>query len=801
MDVQAISLPEPTSILPLRGMVVYPLTPVPLNVGQPRSIRLIDDATAEQHPIGLFASRDPELRLPGADDIYRVGTIAAVHRKLRQPDGTYRLMVNGLQRIRIVSINATEPYLQAVVEPCPEHILKPDRIEALARNVAELFQQLSEYVPTIPGTLIATTLNSSEPLRLAYTVAHYLRPSLEDAQKLLEFDSVDEKLEWLLATINQELNVLEVGKQIRLQAVSQIEQAQREHFLREQLKAIQRELGEEDERHMEAARLREKLASKQLKPEASEEVERHLNRLPHLPVASTEYSIVRHYLDRIAELPWNEGTLDNLDLRHAVRVLDEDHYGLRDIKQRIVEHLAVRLLRESRRDDAAGQQPLHSGVILCLVGPPGVGKTSLGRSIARAMGRQFARIALGGMRDEAEIRGHRRTYIGAQPGQIIQALQRAGSHNPVIMLDEIDKIGRDFRGDPAAALLEVLDPEQNSDFRDNYLDIPFDLSHVLFVTTANTLDTIPPPLRDRMEIVELPGYTEREKIAIARQYLVPRQIEENGLRPEEIFFQETSLEGIIRDYTREAGVRSLDRRIGRICRKVATAVAIRQEAKPTTRIIQPRDLSVYLGPVKFHEEAIQRTQLPGVAVGLAWTAVGGRLIFVEARMMPGHKGLTITGNVGDMMRESIQTALSVIRAQAAQLGQEPDFFDHHDLHVHVPAGAIPKDGPSAGVTIVTALASLLTNSPVRADLAMTGEITLSGQLLPIGGVKQKVLAAHRAGIQTVLLPKQNLAQLEDVPKDVQEELHIFGVDYVEEVLSFALNYQSRASGALSKQRS
>lgn len=784
VDFQEVALPESLPILPLRGMVVYPLTSVPLNVGQPRSVKLIDDATGANLPIGLFASRNPELRTPGASDIYRVGTVAAVHRLLRQPDGTVRLMVNGQQRVRLKEVLQTTPYLHAVIEPCPEHIVNPARIDPLAHHVAELFQRLAEFVPTIPGTLIVTTLKSSEPLQLAYTVAHYLRPGLEDAQKFIEIDSVDEKLEWLIAYVNTELNVLEMGKQIRLQAASQIEQAQRDHFLREQLKAIQRELGEDDGL-VEAARLSERIALKQLPPDVMEEVERDLNRLPQLPAASAEYSTVRHYLDWIASLPWNEGTIDNLDLRHAARVLDEDHFGLRDIKQRVIEHLAVRQLRETRATAVAGDRPVHASTILCLVGPPGVGKTSLGQSIARAMGRKFARISLGGMRDEAEIRGHRRTYIGAQFGQIMHAIQRAGSNNPVIVLDEIDKLGRDFRGDPGAALLEVLDPEQNRHFHDNYLDVPFDLSRVLFLTTANTLDAIPPALLDRMEVVELPGYTEREKIAIARQYLVPRQIADNGLHPEEIFFQERALQRMIQDYTREAGVRSLDRHIGRVCRKVATAVAIRQEARPTTRIIQPQDLPAFLGPIRYHEDTTQRTQLPGVAVGLAWTAVGGQIIFVEARMMPGQKGLTITGNVGDLLRESVQAALSLVRSQAVQLGQEPDFFDRHDIHVHVPAGAVPKDGPSAGITIVTALASLLTDSPVRPDLAMTGEITLSGHILPVGGIKQKVLAAHRAGLQMVLLPKQNLSQLADIPEEVQQELHIQGVEHVNEVLEIA----------------
>ena len=788
--------PQTLPVLPLRGLVVYPLTAVPLNVGQPRSIKLIDDATQGNNLIGLFASHDPELNTPGPGEIYRVGTIVAVHRLLRKSDGTIRLLVNGLYRARIKVFTSVDPYLAAEVEPLPEIAATDTTVEAMARNLVDMFLRLAEFVPSIPGDLLASSLNLDDPLQVAYTIATYIRLDLSQAQDLLELDQLTGKLDWLIRHIGREIEVLEMGQRIRSEAFGQMEQAQREYFLREQLKAIQRELGESDERTIEVQEFQKKIETAAMPEEVHREAKRELNRLLRLPVAAAEYGVVRTYLEWLTGLPWSKSTADNLDLRHARQVLDEDHHGLEEIKDRIIEFLAVRRLRQARQlddsdhmDGTDGAAWLHrerTGAILCFVGPPGVGKTSLGRSIARAMGRKFARISLGGMRDEAEIRGHRRTYIGALPGRIIQTLRRLESKNPVIILDEVDKIGIDFRGDPASALLEVLDPEQNREFRDHYLDLPFDLSAVLFITTANYLDPIPGPLHDRMEVLQLAGYTESEKVAIARQYLLPRQIKENGLRPSEINFEIEALRTIIQDYTREAGVRNLDRQIGRVCRKVATVVASGPDSVGEQVHITPAVLSHYLGPTRYFAEVSRRTQTAGVATGLSWTAVGGSILFVEAAKMPGSKGLTITGQLGDVMRESAQAALSYIRSRAGNLNIDPDFFERHDIHIHVPAGAIPKDGPSAGVTIAAALASLLTGRPVRDDVGMTGEITLRGQIMPVGGLKEKILAAHRAGLRTIILPEQNEPDLADIPEEISQELHFVLAGSIDQLLATAL---------------
>jgi ATP-dependent Lon protease len=789
MSESDITIPEQLPILPLRGMVVYPLTAVPLNIGQPRSVKLIDTASEGNQLIGLFTSHDPETRNPGPDDIYRVGTIAILHRVLHRPDNTIRLLVNSQQRIRIKQFSQVQPYLIAEVEAWPEQSSAGTKVEAMARNLIELFLQLAEFVPSIPGSLLAASLNPENPLQLAYTIATHLHLELDRAQQFLEIDNVQDKLTWLIRHIGREIEIVEMGQQIRLQAFGQMEQAQREFFLREQLKAIQTELGEGDERAAEVAAFREKMQTADLPPEAQAEAERELNRLVRLPIASPEYSVVRNYLDWLTSLPWGLITHDNLDLAHAREVLDEDHHGLEEIKDRIIEYLAVRHLRqlrqmESERDAVQPYRYERSGAIICFAGPPGVGKTSLGRSIARATGREFIRISLGGVRDEAEVRGHRRTYVGAMPGRIIQAIRRANSRNPVIMLDEIDKLGTDFRGDPASALLEVLDPEQNRDFRDHYLDVPFDLSAVMFITTANMLDPIPGPLRDRMEILQLSGYTESEKIAIAENYLLPRQIVENGLCADEIGLETAVLQTIVRDYTREAGVRNLERQIGRICRKVATHVAGKTGDTPHT--ITASSLNYYLGSSRYFAEVAQRTQIPGVATGLAWTSVGGDLIFIESAKMRGGKGLTITGQLGDVMRESAQAALSYIRSQTDKLGIDPEFFDKHDIHIHVPSGSIPKDGPSAGITIATALASLLTGQSVHDDLGMTGEITLRGQVMPIGGLKEKILAAHRAGLKKVILPRRNKSELEKIPDEVRHEMEFVLVDHIDQVLEIAL---------------
>ncbi|MBC8098177.1 MAG: endopeptidase La, partial [Armatimonadetes bacterium] len=760
-------MPDDLPILPLRGLVVFPNMTVPLTVAQPRSVKLIDDVVGSNRFVGLFASKDPDLETPGPDQIHTVGTLAAVHRVFRVPDGTIRLLVQGLARIEIDHYSSLEPYLKAKAHPIPETIEQTLDVEAMVRNISEMFTKIGELAPNIPSELISATLSTDDPLQLAYAIATYTRIQPEDAQSILALNSLDAKLRRLMTLLSKEVEVLELGRKIQQDAQGEMEKTQREYYLREQLKAIQRELGEADEQTLEADEFRAKMAAAGMPPEAEKEAKRELDRLARLPVSSAEYGVIRTYLDWMTTLPWSKRTADTLDIAHARAVLDEDHYGLQDIKARILEYLAVRKLRADRADTLNAQiitdavRREREGAILCFVGPPGVGKTSLGASIARAMGRKFIRMSLGGVRDEAEIRGFRRTYIGSMPGRMLQTIRRVETRNPVIMLDEIDKLGRDFRGDPAAALLEVLDPEQNSEFRDHYLDVAFDLSEVLFITTANELEPIPGPLRDRMEIIQLSGYTEQEKTAIAQQYLVPRQIRENGLLPGEVEFTRAALLDIVRDYTREAGVRTLEREIGRAARKVVTRIA---EGKTDTVVIDPTQVRELLGNPRYgyRTEIEDRTDLPGVATGLAWTPVGGDVLFVEASRMPGGKGFQLTGKLGEVMQESARIALSYIRAQATHLGIAPEFYNDSDIHLHVPSGAVPKDGPSAGVTIATALASLLTGKPVRSNIAMTGEITLRGQVLPVGGIKDKVLAAHRLGVDTVILPKKNEPDLDDV---------------------------------------
>jgi ATP-dependent Lon protease len=789
----AFRVPNSLPILPLRGLVVYPHTTIPLTVGQPRSIKLVDEAVAGERVIGLVASHDPEQEMPGPDEIYEYGTVALIHRLFRAPDGTIRLLVQGMARIKVEEYTTTEPYLVARVSPAPETVEKTIEVEALMRKVLEQFGHMADLVPSIPGELINAALNVDDPLQLVYVLATYIRIDLSQQQSLLELGSVKEKLHTLMSILTKELEVLELGHKIQSEAQSEMEKMQREYFLREQLKAIQRELGEGDEQTVEVEEFRLKIEESHMPEEAEREARRELDRLSKLPTAAAEYGVIRTYLDWMISLPWMISTDDNLDIGHARQVLNEDHYGLEDIKDRILEYLAVRKLRRERADESTGEirgadliRREREGVILCFVGPPGVGKTSLGASIARAMGRKFTRMSLGGIRDEAEIRGFRRTYIGAMPGRLIQTMRRVGSRNPVIMLDEIDKLGRDFRGDPASALLEVLDPEQNFEFRDHYLDVPFDLSTVMFITTANSLETIPMPLLDRMEIIPLSGYTEHEKVQIAQQYLMPRQVRENGLHPEELSFTDEALLVIIRDYTREAGVRNLEREIGRAARKIVTKVAEGHD-KPT--VIDREDISDLLGHSRFgyQTEIEERTgDTPGVVIGLSVTIFGGDVLFVEAAQMPGSKGFQYTGQLGQVMQESARAAFSYVRSKARDLGLPDDYFDKHDVHLHVPAGAVPKDGPSAGVTMATALASLFTERPVRRNIAMTGEITLRGQVLPVGGIKDKVLAAHRAGLDTVILPHRNEPDLEDVPEDVRESLTFVFVDEVSAVLEAAL---------------
>ncbi len=792
-------IPSELPILPLRGLVVYPQTAIPLTVGQPRSMKLVDDVVGGTRLIGLFTAKDPEMEVPGPDDVYRVGTLAAIHRLFRAPDGTIRLLVQGLARIEIEEYIAEEPYLRARVRALPEQVEETLEVEALTRNVVDQFTRLADLVPSIPSELISSALNVDDPLQLVYAVATYVRIDMEEAQKLLELSGLDEKLHLLMNILGKELEVLELGRKIQTEAQSEMEKMQREYYLREQLKAIQRELGEGDEQAVEVEEFRRKIAEAEMPEEAEKEALRELDRLSKLPIAAAEYGVIRTYLDWLVELPWSKRTEDHLNIRHARQVLEEDHYGLKDIKERILEYLAVRKLRAERADERAEEETQQDyvrrerqGAILCFVGPPGVGKTSLGASIARAMGRKFIRMSLGGVRDEAEIRGFRRTYVGAMPGRIVQTLRRVESINPVIMLDEIDKLGRDFRGDPASALLEVLDPEQNHEFRDHYLDVAVDLSEVLFITTANELEPIPGPLRDRMEIIQLSGYTEQEKVEIARQYLVPRQIRENGLRSNEIEFSEDALLTIVRDYTREAGVRTLEREVGRAARKVVTRIAEGTDEKVTIDKARLRDL---LGNPRYgyREEIEERTDRPGVATGLAWTPVGGEVLFVEAARMPGGKGFQYTGQLGEIMQESARTALSYIRSQARALSIDSQLFEQNDIHLHVPAGAVPKDGPSAGVTMAVALASLLTGRPVKSNVAMTGEITLRGKVLPVGGIKDKVLAAHRLGVDTVIIPRKNENDLEDLPDEVRDQLQFVMAETVDEVLTAALEEASVAA--------
>jgi len=783
-------VPEVLPVLPLRGVVVYPETAIPLTIGQPRSIKLVDDAVAGNRLIALVAARDPELETPGPEDLYQVGTVSMIQRLLRAPDGTIRLLVQGLDRFRLGAFVGEEPYLKAEIIRAPEAIEEGLEVDALARNARDQFEQISNLIPSFPRELVESISVIESPLETVYTIANFQRIELDDAQHLLEMESVTEKLRWMVAHLTRESEVLELGQKIQNEARSEIEKVQREYFLREQMKAIQKELGEKDEQAVEVEEFRKKLEEAKMPEEADKMARRELDRLSRLPTAAAEYGVIRTFLDWLVNLPWQKATEDNLDIAHAREVLDKDHYGLEDIKERILEFLAIRKLRLERREELT--EPSEDtirrdreGVILCFVGPPGVGKTSLGQSIAHAMERKFIRISLGGVRDEAEIRGHRRTYIGAMPGRIIQSLRRAESHNPVFMLDEVDKLTMDFHGDPASALLEVLDPEQNVEFRDNYLEVPFDLSQVMFITTANTLETIPGPLRDRMEIIGLSGYTQGEKIAIAKGYLIPRQIRENGLRAEEVTFTDDSLHTIIENYTREAGVRSLERRIGAVCRKIGTRIA---EGKGQIFTIAPDDVKEYLGNPIFQgsEEMSLRTSIPGVAAGLAWTPFGGDVLYIEATKMTGSKGYQITGSVGNVMQESARAALSYIRSRAESLGLDAAFFDKTDIHLHIPSGAQPKDGPSAGVTIASALMSLFSGRLIKTGVGMTGEITLRGQVLPIGGVKEKVLAAHRNGLKTVILPRRNGLDLDDVPDEVKESMKFIYVDTVDEVFEAAL---------------
>jgi ATP-dependent Lon protease len=783
-------IPSELAILPLFNVVIYPLTVIPLAVGQEQSIKLIDDAVLGERMIGLMTLKQEDER-PATitpSDYYPIGTVAMVHRLLRLPDDTLRVAVQGLEKIEIVEILQTEPYIRARVRVLAEETSDDLETQALMRNLVSLAQQILQLLPNPGEELPTQIINEDDPRRLAYLLAVSLmfRSSVAERQEVLALGSVREKLSRLTEILTRELSVLQLGQRIQSQVQSGIDKNQREYLLREQLRAIREELGETDENAAEITRLRQAVADAGMSSEAQAQAERELGRLAQMPPAAAEYSVIRTYLETLLALPWQQRSDDQLDVTHARQVLDEDHYDLETIKQRILEYLAVRALRQQRLGLTANPH----GAILCFVGPPGVGKTSLGRSIARAMGRQFIRLSLGGVRDEAEIRGHRRTYIGAMPGSIIQTIRRVQVNNPVFMLDEIDKLGADFRGDPSSALLEVLDPEQNYSFRDHYLDVAWDLTPVMFIATANTLQTIPPPLLDRMELIQLAGYTMREKLEIARRYLLPEQLAEHALSAADIHVTDAALQVAIEEYTREAGVRNLEREIANLCRKAAVAIAQAltsgNQAAQAPIVIDAEQARAYLGRQRYFPEISERIDRPGIVTGLVWTPVGGDIIFIEATCMPGGKGFTITGQLGDVMRESASAALAYVRSEAEHLGIDPRFFDRSDLHLHVPAGAIPKDGPSAGIAMATALVSLLSGRPVRDSVAMTGEITLRGKVLPIGGVKEKVLAAHRAGLRTVILPQRNAPDLDEIPEEVRNTLQFVFVDRVEEVLAAAL---------------
>jgi ATP-dependent Lon protease len=773
-------------ILPLKDTVVFPDSMTPLAIGQERSIRLVEEAVANDRAIALVTSRSSEEDATSAEDLYEVGTAAAIHKMIRVPDGTLRILIQGLRRVRLTRLVQADPYLVGEFEELPDVSGREKEIEALARNVESLFSQIIALVPYLPDELQLAAANAEDPSTLANLIATTMRLKTAEKQELLEEPDVEARLRALTVILNRELEVLELGTKIQSQVQSEMEHSQREYFLRQQLKAIQEELGEGDEQQAEIAELRAQIEEANLPEEANKAARRELDRLSKLPPAAAEYGVIRTYLEWILSLPWNELTDDDLDLDRARQILDEDHYDLEKVKQRIIEQLAVSKLK---RD--------ISGPILCFVGPPGVGKTSLGQSIARALGRKFVRVSVGGVRDEAEIRGHRRTYIGALPGTIIRALRDAGTKNPVFMIDEIDKMGSDWRGDPSSAMLEVLDPAQNSSFRDHYLDLPFDLSKVLFICTANVLETIPPPLLDRMEIIRLSGYTEDEKLGIAKRYLVPKQIEAHGLTDDQIKFSDNALRHLIREYTREAGVRSLEREIAALCRKAAAEIAAGKRKRVR---VDERRVRVWLGRPRFAGEVRKRTSDPGVATGLAVTPTGGDVLYIEASAMPGEGRLIVTGQLGEVMRESAQAALSWVRGHARALGLEEDWFVGKDVHIHVPAGAVPKDGPSAGIALATALASLALGKPVSEDVAMTGEITLTGQVLPIGGLREKVLAAQRAGITTVILPKENEPDLDDLPRDVRKQMSFVAADHVDQVLEAAfpgakvLEFSSAARG-------
>ncbi|MDD5426713.1 MAG: endopeptidase La [candidate division Zixibacteria bacterium] len=759
-------------VLPLKGTIVYPFLVVPLMIQQSEQARLVDDALMRGSRIGLFLQKDAKIETPGPDDLYPVGTSGSILKMLRFPDGTVRFLIQGLSRIRIRRFISGSPHLQAEVELLEEVTTNTIKMEALQRNINEQIKRLMELAPYLNEEFYVTAINQDTSSKLVDFVASNLNISLQQKQQLLEEVNIFKRMQMLYQFINKEVEVLELSQKIQAQAANELGKSQRDYILREQLKAIKRELGDLDEKG-DAAEFEKKIKEAKMPDYAEQAAYKELDRLANMNPSSAEYTVSRTYLDWLVALPWSNATEDILDLKKAKKVLDEDHYDLTKVKDRILEHLAVRKLKKDIK-----------GPILCFVGPPGVGKTSLGRSIARAMGREFARISLGGMHDEAEIRGHRRTYIGSIPGRIIQNIKRCGHNNPVIMLDEVDKIGSDFRGDPASALLEVLDPEQNDTFTDHYLDLPFDLSRVMFITTANWMEPIPHVLRDRMEVIELPGYTDIEKLFIARRHLIPKQLANHGLSDENLVFQDSAIKMLIDGYTREAGLRNLEREIASVSRKIARQVASGSKKKT---ILKDKDIAKLLGPVKFSREVLSRQGRVGVVPGLAYTSAGGEVIFVEATSMPGKKNLMLTGHLGDVMKESAQAALSFIRSNCTGFNLNPDLFENQEIHIHVPSGATPKDGPSAGITIAVALASLLTQRPVKSCLAMTGEITLRGELLPIGGLKEKLLASVRLGVKMVILPEDNRKDLSDIPSEIKKKLKIKFFSDALQAVKFALD--------------
>ena len=778
-DIEEIRIPDELVVMPVENTVIPPGIMVPLVFQDENLIACIDDVAVGEKMFVLVTQRESfDEAETFAERYYSVGTAIEILQMLKYPDKTTRLLVRGVSRIRIIKYTHAQPYLKAKVERLEDVVSESQEVQALMRNTVNLFERVVSLVPHLPDELKVVALNISHPGKLADFISTNIGITTAEKQELLETLDVAQRLRRLLSLLKREVDILELGSKIQDTVQTEMSRSQREYYLREQLKAIQKELGDTDEKTAEINELKQRLDDAQLPPDARKEADRELDRLAKMPPAAAEYIVSRTYLEWLIALPWSKQTQDHLDIEAAHKVLDADHYDLEKVKERILEYLAVRKLK-----------PDVKGTILCFVGPPGVGKTSLGKSIARAMGRKFVRVSLGGVRDEAEIRGHRRTYVGSLPGRIVEGLRKAATNNPVFMLDEIDKLGADFRGDPASALLEVLDPEQNSAFIDHYLDVSFDLSKVMFITTANLLDPIPPPLLDRMEVLELPGYTDTEKVYIAQRYLIPKQIEANGLKRGQVRFVLGAIRKVINQHTREAGVRNLEREIGRICRKIAREVA---EGKTAKVLVNEKKVEDYLGAPVFHPDVAQRTSRPGVATGLAWTAAGGTILFVESTMMRGNRGLMLTGQLGDVMKESAQAALSYIRSHAEDLKIDPEIFATHDIHVHVPAGATPKDGPSAGVTIAASLLSLLKKTPVKSSVAMTGEITLQGRVLPVGGIKEKILAAHRAGIKTVVVPAANRADMQDVPPEIKKQISVVFATSLTDVLDAAFEKITKA---------